>query len=184
MLLDWFIRRRLAAFERRHGYDASYAYRLLAASRRGFFGFARAGALANFRDDVPLDAWHAAKIAAVRAEDCGPCTQLAVDMAHDAGVDAAVLSAVLRDDVVALPDPVARAVRYAKAAVGRTADLPAAIEEVTWAWGERGLASLALTISGARLYPIVKAALGAGQACERVRVGTEVVDMATMAHAR
>ena len=40
-------------------------------------------------------------------------------------------------------------------------------------FGERGLASLALAMSGARLFPMIKSALGHAEACHRVQVGSQ-----------
>ncbi len=60
---------------------------LLAGNRRAFWGFARIAPLAAYSDGVPPAAWHVAKIVALRAEDCGPCTQLAPDMARAEGED-------------------------------------------------------------------------------------------------
>jgi hypothetical protein len=182
-MIDWFIRRRLAAFERRYGYDVGYALELLAATRKGFMHYARIAGMANHRDGVPLEPWYAAKLAAVRTEDCGPCTQLVVDMAREAGVADAVLRAVLRGDLDALSAEAALAVRYALATIAHAPELQALREQALQRWGERGLASLALTITGTRLFPMLKYALGHGQACQRVQVGAEAVQPAAL-HAR
>lgn len=42
-------------------------------------------------------------------------------------------------------------------------------------WGRRGLASLALALASARVFPTVKYALGHGRACTRVVVGRTAV---------
>jgi alkylhydroperoxidase family enzyme len=177
-MLDWLIRRRLAAFEKQYGYDTSYARALLAATRKGFFHYARVSAMAQHRDLVPLQPWYAAKVVAARSEDCGPCTQLAVDMARQAGVGDDVLRAVLRDDFAAMSPDVSLAVRYAEAAIAHAPELADLRDEVVQRWGERGLASLALTITATRMFPMLKYALGHGQACQRVRVGSEAVQPA------
>jgi hypothetical protein len=179
-MIDWFIRRRLAAFGRRYGYDVGYALELLAASRKGFLHYARISGMAAYRDGVPLEPWYAAKLAAVRAEDCGPCTQLVVDMAREAGVADALLRAVLRDDLAALDADSVLAVCYARAAIAHAPELQGLHDEVRRRWGERGLASLALTVTGTRLFPMLKYALGHGQACQRVQVGREAVQPAAL----
>ncbi|MCW7540584.1 hypothetical protein OOT46_22425 [Aquabacterium sp. A7-Y] len=170
-MLNTLIRWRIAAFERRYGYDAGYLHELLRMSRGGFFRFARATALAQHRQDLPLAAWYAAKLVATRAEDCGPCTQLVVDMAREEGVSDAVLNALLRDELEALDPDTALAGRYARAVVSHAPELGELIESVHQRWGDRGLASLALTVTGTRLYPMLKYALGHGRACQQVRVG-------------
>ena len=70
------MRKRVDRFEREWNYDASYMRDLIEASPRAAWLFARATALGKFRRDVPLEAWFAASITAVRQEDYGPCTQL------------------------------------------------------------------------------------------------------------
>jgi hypothetical protein len=179
-MLNWFIRRRLAAFEADFSYDASYLHELLAMSRTAFWRFSRVQAMADYRDGVPLAAWYAAKITAARAEDCGPCTQLAVDMARRAGVSDALLRAVLRDDLAAMGEEVSLAQRYARAAIAHDAALPALRDEVRQRWGDKALASLALTITATRLYPMLKYALGHGQSCQRVRVGDDSLPVPTL----
>ena len=97
-MLKWLMRRGIAAFERQWNYDASYVHEIIEASPRAAWMFSRAAAIGKYRKDVPLAAWAAAAITAVRHEDCGPCTQLGVSMAERAGVDVKVLRAVLTED--------------------------------------------------------------------------------------
>ena len=169
-MIKWAMRRGLARFERAWDYDASYLRDVIDASPRAAWLFARATAIGKFRCDVPLDAWCAAGITAVRHEDCGPCTQLGITMAERAGVDPDVLRAVLADNPDAMPPNVALAWRFTRATLAHDPaadDYRAVIEE---RWGRRGLISLALAITAARLYPTMKYALGHGKACMRVVV--------------
>lgn len=175
-MIDWLIRRRITAFERAFDYDMSHARDLLGLSRKAFWRFSRAQALAEYREGVPLEAWYAAKLAATLSEDCGPCTQLAVDMARRAGVSDATLRALLLSDVAALAPDASLGYRYAVAALSRDAALPALRDEVLSRWGPPALASLALVITAARMYPMLKYALGHGLSCQRVRVGEETVE--------
>jgi alkylhydroperoxidase family enzyme len=177
-MIRWLIERQLANFERRWHYPMDYARALLRASRAGFWRFARVMPLAAWRDGVPPAAWHAAKLVAVRAEDCGPCTQLVVDMARADGVADALLCAVLRDDdaqIRALDADTALAAYFARCWTTGSPGLAEAREALRQRFGERGLASLALAMSGARLFPMIKSALGHGQACQRVQVGSEAM---------
>jgi hypothetical protein len=86
-MIKWALRKAIGKFERDWNYDASYMRDMIDASPRAAWLFSRVAALGQFRRDLPIDAWCAAGIAAVRHEDCGPCTQLAVTMAERAGVD-------------------------------------------------------------------------------------------------
>lgn len=175
MLLDWIARRRIAAFEKKFGYDMGYGRDLLALSRKAFWRFALVQPMAQLRDGVPLAAWYAAKIVAARAEDCGACVQLVVDMARADGVPDAVLRAVLRADPAALDADGGLGYRYARAVVCRDAEVPSLRDEIIARWGTEALASLAVTLTASRMFPMLKCALGHGRACGLVRVGDEMV---------
>ena len=94
-MIRWALHKALGKFERSWGYDASYMHDMVDASPRAAWLFGRATAIGQFRRDLPIEAWYAAGITAVRSEDCGPCTQLAVTMAERKGVSGDVLRALL-----------------------------------------------------------------------------------------
>ena len=94
---------------------------MIDASPRAAWLFYRAAALGQFRRDLPFAAWCAAGITAVRAEDCGPCTQLGVTMAERAGVSPAVLRVVLTDNPEAMPPEVALVWKFTRATLAHDA---------------------------------------------------------------
>lgn len=168
-MIKWVLRKAIAKFERDWDYDASYLREINEVSPKAAWLFSRVTALGQFRRDVPLEAWCVAGITAVRQEDCGPCTQLAVRMAERAGVSPEVLRAVLEERPQEMPDGVALVWRFTRATLAHeSADNFR--EEIVRRWGRRALVSLAFAMTAARLYPTVKYALGHGQACERVVV--------------
>jgi alkylhydroperoxidase family enzyme len=174
-MIKWLMRRRLAAFERSFGYDASYARDILEATPRGFMALARVQAMGRFRRDIPADVYYAAKLVAARAEDCGPCTQLVANMAERAGVPAETLRAVLARDERAMSETVALGFRFAEASLAHDPAADAMREEIMRRWGQRALISLAFAMVTARVFPTIKYALGHGQACARVVVGGKPV---------
>ena len=95
---SWIARRTLRAFAGRYGYDVSYLEMLLNESPSAFFKFAPLMKASAHREVVPVNASFAAKITGGLAEDCGPCTQLVVDMALEAGMAKDQIEAVLRRD--------------------------------------------------------------------------------------
>jgi len=170
-MLKWLIRRRLDAFERTFDYDASYMREMLDTSFTGFRRFAPLAKMAAHREDVPLDAWYAAKIAALLAEDCGPCTQLVVNMAERDGVSAPVLRGILAGDEKAMGADALLGLRFAHAVLAHDPEADTLRERIARRWSDQAVLSLALAIAGARVFPTVKYALGHGKACTRVRVG-------------
>jgi hypothetical protein len=161
----------IGKFERDLGYDAGYMHDLIATSPRAAWLFFRAASIGQFRRDLPMDAWCAAGLTAVRHEDCGPCTQLGVRMAERAGVSPEVLRAVLVDDVDAMPADVALVWKFTRATLAHDAAADGYRDAIVKRWGRRALVSVAFAITAARLYPTVKYALGHGKACTRVVVG-------------
>ena len=174
-MIRWIMRKAIGRFERQWNYDASYMRDLIDVSPRAAWLFSRAADLGRFRRDVPVDAWFAAGITAVRLEDCGPCTQLAVAMAERAGVDPEVLRAVLADNLDVMPPDVALAWRFTRAALAHDPAADDYREVIAERWGPRAVVSLAFAITAARMYPTVKYALGHGKACMRVVVGGTAV---------
>ena len=175
-MIKWVLRRAIDRFERNWNYDASYMRDMVDVSPRAAWLFARVTALGQFRRDLPIDAWCAAGITAVRHEDCGPCTQLAVTMAERAGVAPAVLRAVLGDNPEAMPPEVALVWKFTRATLEHDGAADEYREAIVKRWGPRALVSLAFAITAARIYPTVKYALGHGKACTRIVVdGTPVM---------
>lgn len=175
-MIKWALRKAIHKFERTWNYDASYVRDIIDASPRAAWLLSRAAALGQFRRDLPVEAWYAAGITAVRHEDCGPCTQLGITMAERAGVSPAVLGSMLADNPDAMPQDVALVWRFTRATLAHDAAADAYREIIVKRWGRRALVSLAFTITAARIYPTVKYALGHGKACMRLVVsGTPVM---------
>jgi len=172
-MLRWFMGRWLDRFERTWNYDASYMRDVLDADPRAVLAFSKVDALAKYRKDVSPAAYFAAAIVGTMNEDCGPCTQLVIEMAQREGVDPAVVRAVVARDVSAMPYEVALAVRYAEATLHRAPEADDLRDEVVRQFGKRGLVSLAFSLVASRLYPTLKYALGHGRACTRLTVGGE-----------
>ena len=176
-MVRWILRRTVKAFERQWNYDASYLREIIEVSPRAAWRFFSAARLGTYRRDVPLEALVAAGITAVRSEDCGPCTQLGIQMAEQQGVRPDVLRAILKEDVAAMPDDVALAWRFTKAVLAHDPaadDYRAVILE---RWGRRAVVTLAFAITTARIYPTVKYTMGHGKACTRIVVGGTPVVM-------
>ncbi len=178
-MFRWLVNRQLDAFEREFNYDVSYTRDILNASPRAVWLFSKVLPVARFRKDVPMDAWYAAKIAAALAEDCGPCTQLAVTMAERDGVSPAALRAILAADEKAMSPGVALGFRFARAVLSRDLTESDRLRaEILNRWGRIGLVSLALNIGASRIFPTVKYALGHGRACTQICVAGATAPLA------
>ena len=144
---SWIARRGLRAFARRYGYDASYLEMMLNCSPAAFFKFAPVMKAAAHREAVPIDASFTAKIVGALAEDCGPCTQLVVDMALEAGMAKDQIEAVLRRDVRAMNEATTLGFRFADAVVRRAAEAEDEFRDAVQAqWGQKGVIDLTLAL--------------------------------------
>jgi hypothetical protein len=172
-MLRWFLRRQIARFERTWNYDASYLHELIDADPQAMLAFGKLQAISRYRKDASPAALAAAGIVAVMSEDCGPCTQLVIDMAERGGVDPVVLRAIVARDFAAMPEEVALVVRFTEATLRHASEADELREDVLRRFGKRGLIALAFTMLGARMYPTLKYALGHGHACMRLTIGGE-----------
>lgn len=176
-MFGFVIRRALGAFSARYDYDVAYMRAIHANSPRAFMRFARVAALASHREAAPKEAWYAAKLVGALAEDCGPCTQLVVNMAREAKIDHAQIAAVLRRDGDAMSAETALGFRFAEAVAHGLSGADDAREAVRALWGEKGLIDLTFALQIGRMFPMVKNGLGFGKECRRVHVGDHPVDV-------
>jgi len=176
MLTRW-----IDGFERQWGYDASYMRDVIQASPASFVKFAF-GTRAADTKTAPPEALFAATLAGVLTEDCGPCTQLGVDMALESGIDPAVVRAVLAGDMVAMGETASLAYRFAQASLARDMETADPLrDEIMRRWGEKALVAIGLNLVASRMYPTLKYALGHGKACSKVTVAGVVAPVAHLA---
>lgn len=176
-MLKGYLHRTVSKLERGYGYDAGYLHEVIDASPRAFFKFGLFQTMSSHREEIPKDAWYAAKIAATLSEDCGPCTQLVVDMALKDGVAPRVLTALLRGDLELAGADAELGFRYGIAVAQNTDAALLLSEQAENRFGKRGLISLAYSVAASRVYPTLKRGLGHGAACTKVNVSDETIVM-------
>lgn len=173
-MLEWLaplVRWQTLRFERRYHYDTQYLRHLFALSPRAFLRFRHVLDNARYAHDVPATALYTVKFLSTSREDCGPCTQLALDQAAQAGVPREDLQALVAGDATRLSADAALAWHYAQAVLDHAPDSAQWCERVLARWGAPALASLALALVTARSFPAMKQALGmASASCQRLEV--------------
>jgi hypothetical protein len=182
-MLKALLSRWIDRFEKTWGYDASYMRDIVGVAPASLFKFSFVSAMVD-RKAAPAAALAAAGLAGTLAEDCGPCTQISVDMAAAGGVKPEVLRAILAGDEPAMGETAALAWRFARATLAR--DMAAAEplrDEILDRWDQKGLVAIALQLTAARTYPTLKYALGHGQACSKVTVAGVATPVAPLAQA-
>ena len=172
----------LRAFAKRYGYDVSYLEMMLNDSPAAFFKFAPLMKAAAHREAVPIDASFAAKIVGALAEDCGPCTQLVVDMALEAGMAKDQIEAVLRRDPRAMNDTTTSWLQVCRRRGAPVRRRRGEFRDAVRAqWGQKGVIDLTLALQMGRMFPMVKAGLGYAKECRRVTVDGHNVDVVKQA---
>ena len=169
-MLKWFLHRYLRGMEKRYGYDATYLHELTDISTealRRFMKMQLAGG--RWRGGAPRDAWFASSIAGALVEDCGPCVQIASDMAIEGGMKGEVIRALL---CRAPTDADAQlGFDYGRALLNASDNLDALRETIAAKWGQKALVGMSLAAMTSRNYPVLKRAMGHAKTCQRVRIG-------------
>jgi hypothetical protein len=164
-----------ARFEREFAYDASYMHELIDLDARGFWHFSRIAYAGEYRAGLPVGAILAAKLAATLHEDCGPCAQLVVNFAAKAGMPPASVAALVRNDPARAGPDAGLAFRFAQAVLTNAPELTALRAEVVARFGRCGPALLGFAIAVARMFPVLKRAMGHAHTCVRLQVaGTPI----------
>jgi hypothetical protein len=168
-MLKWFLHRYIRGMEKRYSYDATYLHELADISTTGFRRYVRAQTAARWTANVPAGVWHCAGIAGALVEDCGPCVQIASDMAMEAGTPPETIEALLSGSPA--PADAQLAFDYGRALLNASETLDDLRDQVEKRWGKDGLVALSLASMYARNFPVLKRALGHAKACQKVRIG-------------
>ena len=171
--MKWLIKKRLAAFERAYGYDASYLRDVLDADLGAFLKLAKLQGISSYRRDVPRVVYHAARITGAMIADCGPCTQLVVGMALADGVPARTVASVLQGGPMI--EDAELGASFARAVLARDPAADELRQTIEQRWGHHAVISLAFALASSQVYPTLKYALGHGRACQRVMVEGEPI---------
>lgn len=154
----------LQEFEATYDYDTTYLRKLAEDSPGAYDAFAQAEGMSAYRKALPLDAHYVARIATMLVEDCGPCTQLNLRMAVEAGVERSTLDLLLHNPEK-LPEPLRDVRDHARAIVGAGDVTPERFERLRAHYGDEAVAEIAVVVLGSRIYPTLKRAMLADQKC-------------------
>lgn len=161
-------------FASRYNYDATYMHEMADASPAAFVRFGiMQSAGGNWHGDAPANARFASGIAGALYEDCGPCVQIASDIAMEQGMPGEIIKALLSG---APTDADAQlGFDYGRALLGGTENLDDLRGIIESKWGKTALMALSLRAMTARNFPVLKRAMGHAKTCQRVRIGNSDV---------
>lgn len=169
-MLRYLFNKMLRSFQQRYNYDIRYQQQILAADMAAFLKFSAFQTMASHTANLPAAALFAARLRAIIAEDCGPCTQLVIDMALQAKLSPEVIKAIIERDLAQLPEEVKLVVSFSDLVLTHQPEANDLRAEILARWGQPGLIAIAFAISSYRVYPALKYSLGYGQACSRLLV--------------
>ena len=150
-------------FESRWGYDCEYMYRLLELSPEAFEKFENFMPMSYHQGSVPLEVYWVAKLTASREADCGPCLELGVKMALEAGVSGELVNAVARGE--SLQGELELVRQYANAVASASGIDEELLRFMKSRYGDVVISELGVAIAAARVYPTIKRAMGLAQSC-------------------
>jgi alkylhydroperoxidase family enzyme len=163
-LIQKFLFKGIDSFEKQSGVSADYCRWMANVSPRAFLKFAKLGKLAQYRRALPADASAVAHVVAAQSEDCGPCVQIAVNLALRGGVSKDILRAVLDRQPERLPPQLADLYRFAESVVASVED-DTLRQRVRNHYGDEALIEMALALAVGRTFPVVKRTIGYAQSC-------------------
>lgn len=170
-MIRWLLHRLVTRFERKANYDATYWHEIADVDTGAAMRLMVLPAINQYKGDAPPALWYGAGIASMIDGDCGPCLQLMVDGAMHEGVSQGDIAALLAGDLESASEEARLGFLLGKAAIEND---PAALEHrerVIVRYGEKALIGLAYVAATARVYPVLKRALGHGAACHRIKIG-------------
>ncbi|RED51408.1 hypothetical protein [Aestuariispira insulae] len=176
-MFRFFIRQMILKFGKRYDYDVDYMLHMLERTPGVMNGLNAMSKLSSYRKKTPLNAHMAARLQGVLMEDCGPCVQLTVDMALEAGMARDEIEAVLTGDLAAMAEDTALGYRFAAAILARSDDQDVARAAVRTAYGEEAVIEITLATQVSRFFPMIKTGLGYGQSCSMVTLGERKITM-------
>jgi hypothetical protein len=162
--------RQIAAFQEKYDYSMDYAREVAELDPQLYVDFYHATQLGKYTGGLSREAHFAVRLLGTMAGDCGPCVQLGVKMASEAGVDEGAIEAVLLQDDERLAPETALCVRFARSLLRRDAELEEHREQVTARFGKQGAVAIAYALIASYMYPTLKYALGQGHGCTRISV--------------
>ncbi len=175
LMLKSIIEKKIRSFEDSYDYRMDYARRVLELGAPVLKRFQEATRLGAYDGGLRPSVHRAAGLIAIVAGDCGPCVQLTVKLAEEAGMPQRELIALLERRFDDLPEDVELSARFADALLRRSEELPELRERVLQRFGVAGQVAIAYAVITSSMYPVLKYALGFGEACNSVYVGDKLV---------
>ena len=153
---------------RQTGEDVGWMNDVAALGRRAFYRLGGFFRFANHRGSAPVEMALLARLGAVMAEDCGPCTRIVARFARQAGMSPETLRAALGGGA-GLDGDSDLAYRFGRAIASSGLDADELGEAIETLHGRSVRTELTIAAATARVYPAIKRGLGYARTCSATR---------------
>jgi hypothetical protein len=167
-MLKWLLNRGAKKFSQRYNYDTTYMTAITSASTSAGMKLAAFPMVAQYRGPKrALEVWHGALLASTLDGDCGPCAQLAIDMAIEEGVAPHLLKLCVDGEPQNAGD-VGLGFQFSQAIIAGDPDVQSLRDQIEYGFGRRALIAASFATASGRFYPVLKRALGEAEMCSRL----------------
>ncbi len=167
--LTAFYSQRIAREEARLGETLDLLREMLKASPAMVTRMFMAFPLFTYRREAPSEVMDVARLAALRAEDCGPCVMTQVAHARKAGTPEEIIRHTALGDFDALDGDLRIVARFADGIVRSADDVAELGDRIEERFGRDIRTELALAAGSVRFYPAMKRGLGMAESCAILR---------------
>ena len=155
------------AFEQHYSYNTTYMREMLEGSLDAYLAFSQSSALSGFRESLSKPEHWLCKLTAMKAEDCGECLQLTIDMALEDGIEPRLAEAIFKNGE-GLTDEEYDLYAFTLSVTSRGDTFPLQTQRVHAKYTQQQVLEMGLAIASVKLYPTVKRALGYAKSCQRM----------------
>lgn len=156
-------------FEAHYQYDAGFMKEMVQHAPNAYDHFQQFLPMARHREQLPLEVYWIAKLAAMMVEDCGACLQLNVRMAREQEVGVDLIQSTLAGGKQ-LPEHLQAVFHYAQQVAGQgnvDADL---MQQIQNRYSRGQLLEMGLCIASAKVFPTIKRAINEKPSCALIKV--------------
>ena len=165
-------------FAARYDYDPGYMFYVTDTSTSAGIRLSFLPLFSQYSGPVDArDVWAGAVLGSTLDGDCGPCVQLVLDMAVEAGIPPDHLTLCLEGQPAEAGD-VGLGFRFAQAAIADEPHLEELRAEIEHRFGPTAVIAASFAASSGRVYPVMKRGLGFGGTCSQAVIGGEMIRIA------
>ncbi|WP_186766228.1 hypothetical protein [Falsiphaeobacter marinintestinus] len=163
------LHRSATSFENRYDYDAGYMHHVIDTSTNAGLRLAAFQMLSQYRGPKHGQAvWAGTLFGSTLDGDCGPCAQLVVDMAVQAGANPEKLR-LCAIGQAEQAGSLGLGFRFAQAAILDAPEADDLRAQIDQKFGPQTVIAAAFAAASGRMYPVLKRSLGMGKACQRLQ---------------